>query len=283
MEKADCAICGPSDSKKLFDKQSPSGESFTLAKCKNCGLEFVDPRPSPEEIAEYYSKEYFTKRTDRGYNNYFSPELKKQITSVLELNLSELGFFEYEASLSGNPSVLDIGCAAGYSVEYMKNRGWSSMGIDISGDCIDYAVSQGLDVIQGSYPETEFESTFDAVTLWATIEHLHYPGQFLEKISRDLKKGGMMYLSTCRAGFGFKTIAGKKWRFYNFPEHLYFFSGTRLKNLLRKYGFSIKTYRTYGSGFAAPGSLTRTIADSAAKKLLIGDMMIISAENTGKD
>lgn len=277
METAYCALCGSAPKKFIFAKSSVSGEKLSLMKCRGCGLEFIDPRPSPDDIKIYYSGDYFKERTDRGYNNYFSSEIKLEITRVLEMNLADLGFFDYEKTLAGVKSILDIGCAAGYSVEFFKNRGWRSKGIDIARGCVDFAKRNGLDVVYGSYLETDFEKKFDAITLWASIEHLHRPDLFLEKILFDLKPGGVLYISTCKAGFGFKTLAGAGWRFYNFPEHLYFFSGRNIKKLLRLKGFMPIRYSTYGTGFGQPGTFVRKTADRAAKKLSLGDMMIIAA------
>jgi SAM-dependent methyltransferase len=279
MENVSCALCGCAENKPLFAKNSSTGESFTLVKCTGCGLKYVDPRPAEDEIAKYYESVYFTQRTDRGYNNYFSDEVRGSVMRTLAMNLKDLGFFEFEKTTGQGSSVLDIGCAAGYSVEYFRNRGWHSKGIDISTDCVDAARSRGLDVTRGSYLETEYPQKFDLITLWASIEHLHRPGAFLEKIHGDLKPGGLVYISTCRDSIlSFSAAAGRGWRFYNFPEHLYFFSASSLKKLLRGKGFTPNRLFTYGSGFGAPGSMVRKAADFAAKKFYMGDMMIIAAE-----
>ena len=43
-------------------------------------------------------------------------------------------------------------------------------------------------------------------------------------------------------------------------------------------GFNIIQYATYGSGFGPAGSVARKFADVLAKRLFIGDMMLIAAE-----
>ena len=278
MENVNCLICGSSEKDKIFSKNSGNGESFNLIKCNNCGLEYISPRPVIDEIGKYYGLEYFTKRTERGYNNYFSDDIKNEIERVIELNLSDLDFFEFEKSINGNKKSLDIGCAAGYFVGYLRARGWDSAGIDISGDCVKFAADSGLNVIEGDYLETDFGKKFDLITLWASIEHLHYPGRFLEKAHRELEDGGMLLVSTCRTGgMNFMKLFGRKWRFYNFPEHLVFFSRKTIGKILGQNKFKIMRYSAYGSGLGRGGSLLRKTADFMAKRFYLGDMMLIGA------
>ena len=72
-------------------------------------------------------------------------------------------------------------------------------------------------------------------------------------------------------------LFGKRWRFYNFPEHIYFFSFKTLKMMLEQSGFRIVDTVTYGSGFGNPGTVIRKAADFCAKKFDLGDMMLVSA------
>ncbi len=279
MENVDCILCNESKKKELFEKDDGRGNPFTLVKCEKCSLEFVDPRPTPAETADYYKAEYFSKRTDRGYNDYFSEEIRKEVSRVFSLNLEDLGFSQFEEKISGERSSLDIGCAAGYFVQYMQNRGWTARGIDISQECVAFAKKQSLDVLCGDYLMTEYEKGFDLITMWASIEHMHRPDLFIKKINEDLKAGGRLYISTCRTGgINFKKLYGRGWRFYNFPEHLYFFSKGTIRKLLENNGFKITAYTTYGSGVGSAGSFSKRACDNIAKRFNTGDMMLVSAE-----
>lgn len=252
---------------------------FTLVKCDECGLRYLSRVPDEDEIEKYYTNTYFYERTDRGYNNYFSQEVRNEVERVFRLNLKDLGFLDFEKTLGGKKNSLDIGCAAGYFVNYLKEAGWESMGVDISGDCVRFAVANELDVKSGNYLKLDFPQKFNLITLWATIEHMHHPDLVLEKAYNDLKNGGMIYISTCRAGgINFMRLFGENWRYYNFPEHIYFFSYRNLKRLLNASGFRITGYKTYGSNLGKSGSFLRRVADVSAKKFYLGDMMIVSAK-----
>ena len=49
--------------------------------------------PTEAEVLKYYSNDYFTKRSDRGYDNYYSDKIRSEIERVFLLNLKYLNFF----------------------------------------------------------------------------------------------------------------------------------------------------------------------------------------------
>jgi SAM-dependent methyltransferase len=275
----ECIVCGSCTGEARFIKKGTDDAPFELVACAYCGLEFLHPRPNEEEIAHYYAGNYFLTRTDRGYDNYFSEDTRREIERVITLNLSALSFNSFEKTRTGRPRSLDIGCAAGYFVAHMRDRGWDAQGIDISEPCTSFAKRKlGLNVLNGNYLETVYLEKFDLITMWATIEHLHHPELVLDKARRDLRDDGMLVVSTCRqGGISFMRLFGNKWRFYNFPEHLFFFSLPNLKSMLRKRNFSIHRSFTYGSGFGTTKSVVRKIADFMARRLRMGDMMVVAA------
>jgi 2-polyprenyl-3-methyl-5-hydroxy-6-metoxy-1,4-benzoquinol methylase len=274
-----CPLCENEKSTPLFTKESKFQQKYTIVKCRRCGSEFIDPMPREEELLQYYDKSYFLTRKDRGYNNYFNSDTKKQIASVFRMNLldSDFGVIFSKSALSKRS--LDIGCAAGYFVEIMQNSNFEAEGIDVSHECTLFAREElKLNVKEGNYLSTSYNNKFGLITLWATIEHLNNPHEFIKKIHQDLEDNGILIISTCRSDSLFKKIHGKKWRYYNVPEHVFYPTVKGLKILLAKYGFNVKQHFTYGSGFAAGGSFFRKIADILAKKCGMGDMIVITAQ-----
>ncbi len=282
-----CDACAGGDFRALFKKSSPTGEVFQIVKC-SCGLVQVNPQPDVEHVRSYYEGEYFKKRTDRGYADYYSQEVKSEIRRVYELNLNDLGFIEFEneildRAIAGGlpPSSLDAGCAAGYFVEYLKDRGWDAQGIDISEQAASFGRdSLGLDIRIGDFLSCEdlSPSSYDLITLWASLEHMHSPRKVLARAHELLRPGGRMILSTCRYGW-IARIRGLRWRYMNVPEHLYYFSLGGLKKMARELGLETVRSITYGSGFTTKknaGLLYRFLkiaADPLVKFTRQGDMM----------
>ncbi|MGJ4788965.1 class I SAM-dependent methyltransferase [Leptospira koniambonensis] len=283
MQSIPCNTCSNSEFTPLFSKASPKGEIFQIVECKKCKLVQVNPQPSLEEVSKYYEDSYFTQRTDRGYDNYYSEETKKEIARVFNLNLKDLGFFDWERMLGNERSALDVGCAAGYFLDYLKSRNWKTKGLDIASGPVRFAKETlGLDVEQKDFLSWDLDGKekFDLITLWASIEHLHHPKETLQKILKHLKPGGRMILSTCRYGVLAKYL-GPKWRYLNVPEHLYYYSLPGIISLGNELGYIPLGHISYGSGLTAKkGSgvfykTSKKIADWAVKKFDQGDMMAV--------
>lgn len=295
MELIPCNSCGENRFRPIFTKESPLGESFSIVSCVRCGLVQVNPQPDFLAVKKYYDDSYFTQRTERGYDNYYSDKLRREISRVFQLNLKDLDFFSWEKErnsflLPGEKlSSLDIGCAAGYFVAYQKDRGYDAFGIEIADGPVRFArETLKLNIFQENFLDwdNQFQKQFDVITLWATIEHLHKPKETLEKIQKHLKPGGVLILSTCRYGFLAK-LRGKNWRYLNVPEHLYYYSYKGLKNLLLSLGFEKPVSFTYGSGMTSRAGaslffkLRKRVMDQLVKWFQLGDMMVYMVRKVG--
>lgn len=293
MELIPCNSCGQNRFRPIFTKESPLGESFSIVECNSCGLVQVNPQPNFLDVKKYYDDSYFTQRTERGYDNYYSDKLRAEISRVFQLNLKDLDFFFWEKErISGltkeaKLSSLDIGCAAGYFVAYQKDRGYDAYGIEIAGGPVRFArETLKLNIFQENFLDWDpnFQNQFDVITLWATIEHLHSPKETLKKIKSHLKPGGVLILSTCRYGLLAK-LGGLSWRYLNVPEHLYYYSYKGLKNLLLSLGYHKPVSFTYGSGMTTrPGAgfffkLRKRVMDRLVKWFQLGDMMVYMVKN----
>ena len=291
MNLIPCDLCGQNQFYHLFDKSSSRNEVFSINECKNCGLVQVNPQPDLEAVTPYYGAHYFEKRTDRGYDNYFSEEMKRNLFRVYEMNLSDAGFFEFEKSLADSKGMcLDVGCAAGYFVEYMKERRWDAAGIEISESAASYGIEKlGLNIHIGDFfsDKNIKENSYDFITLWASIEHMHSPGKVMRRVNQLLKPGGRFILTTCRWGI-LSRMRGLNWRYMNVPEHLYFFTMKNMKTYAKKSGFNVHKSFTYGSGFTAKkdsGFLYRAakkLFDPLVKITNQGDMMVFHMEKRSK-
>jgi len=278
-EETPCAVCG----KNLF---SPllNCEGFFFVRCKFCGLVQRNPQPVKEEIIARYSSTYG--------NEYLSYELENEASflNLQRLALKDAGFEKLENKLFARnenkksaeqdyqPSVLDIGCATGAVLEFLRGRGWRTTGVEISPSAGYAQKERNLDVRNLPLEENNFPPrSFDAVLASHLIEHLNDPRAFLIEINHILKDGGYIFITTPNIS-GFQArLFGSKWRSAIF-DHLYLFSMRTLKQLLTNTGFKTESCRTWGGLAAgtAPKWLKKT-ADILAKRLNCGDVMILRA------
>ncbi|MFN3605325.1 MAG: class I SAM-dependent methyltransferase [Leptonema sp. (in: bacteria)] len=275
-----CGICNSLEIKELFYKKGSDNQTYAIIQCKKCKV--VQTFPKPAFTNHFYQKNYFEKRTDRGYDNYISKESKEVLIRTWELNLKDLNFFDYENELfqkNKKPTLLEIGCAGGFFLEYMLKRGWFVEGVEISKEMTEFAkLNLNLNVWNGDFIQYNSKNQYDCIVMWATIEHFFDPIAIFKKISTLLKKNGIFIFSTCRWGFLAK-IKKENWRFMNVPEHLYFFQERQLVQILETMNFNKISSITYGSGFTRKtnmGIIYKTlkfIFDKLVKKLNMGDMV----------
>jgi SAM-dependent methyltransferase len=281
-----CPSCQSEQLKPLFSKKSPDDKIFWLVECKECKLVTLSPQPDDLYLKSFYENHYFMNRTDRGYNNYYSPETRKQIESVWDKNLLDLKFDEFSKEFHHNRTSLDIGCAAGYYVQYMNQKGYKGMGIDIAPSPTEFARKDlHLNVITAEFLnwDKNIEHKYSVISLWATIEHLTKPFETLEKIHQHLDPGGVLILSTCRWGVLSKFLK-QSWRFCNVPEHIFYFSKSGLIREIESRGFKVQKQISYGSGFTTKPNASilykfmKKIMDPLVKWTNQGDMIALIAK-----
>lgn len=270
-----------------MNKPSKDGIIFSLYQCKNCRTVQVAPIPDQDYLNKYYSNEYFTQRTDRGYDNYYSPEIRKELFRVWKLNIQDLAIDRFITEKSGIGRSLDIGCAAGYFVDYMRTRGFQAEGIEIADAPVAFAREKlGLKVYKEDFLswDRNFEKKYDLITLWASIEHMRDPVSILKKIKKHLSPGGRVLISTCRWGILAK-LQKTSWRFLNVPEHIFYFSYPGLIRLGRESGLEFVKGISYGSGLTAKKESSffydsaKFFFDRLVKWTNQGDMMAIHFQN----
>lgn len=109
-----------------------------------------------------------------------------------------LGFVE-------NKQVLDIACGTGYGIAILKKRAKHVTGVDVDAEAAIQARAEcgvNSDVLLGNGLGLPFEDeSFDVVTSFETLEHLHERSTFLSELHRVLKTNGVLLLSTPNANY----------------------------------------------------------------------------------
>jgi SAM-dependent methyltransferase len=152
----------------------------------------------------------------------------------------------------GNPKrVLEIGCASGQTLGYMRDRGAEyTVGVEYSPDVAALAVARGVGrIIVGNIEnlELDFEPTsFDLLIAGHVLEHLSDPWKVLRKLRRLLRIGGQLVgaLPNVRHHSVILPLMLKgKWEYQ--PSgvmdwtHLRFFSCRTALDLLEETGFEV--------------------------------------------
>ena len=129
-------------------------------------------------------------------------------------------------------ATLDVGCSTGaflYHLERTFPHAYSGTGMDVAGSALNYAKTRGINVIPGHFLNQALGSTrFDAITLWAVVEHLAAPRLFLTKAADLLREGGHCFILVPNMRSFAVRLLRARYR-YIMPEHVNYFTPETLK------------------------------------------------------
>ncbi len=281
-EKAEaipCALCGGSSFRSAMD----CGD-FSFVRCATCSLIQANPQPAPAAVAARYRESHGVDYLAYEIANE-APFLRLQELTLADAGLDEIEKSAFAAALRRGETgarVLDVGCAIGALLAFLRDRGWNVIGVELSTNQANYArETRGLDVRDVRLEDAGFpDGAFDLVHASHLIEHLNDPRSFVREVRRVLADGGTFIVTTPNVAGLQARLFGASWRSAIF-DHLYLFSLRTLAALLESEGFIIERRVTWG-GLAAGTAPTpiKRIADRAAQRWGFGDVMMLRARKS---
>jgi SAM-dependent methyltransferase len=219
-----CNLCGQDDT-------NPWGapkDSFRLVKCRNCGLIYVNPRPSPKVLNEFYRKEYFD---DGDY------AASKQREKMYEIEIARM-----LPIVGARGRFLDVGCAMGKFLNTLPDT-FEKHGVEFSEDAARYGREVfGLQVLVGQLSEVAINKDYyDIVQMRGVIEHLQDPMREVRCVNSALRMSGWFVLNQTPNVGGLSAWFYKELFNQVKPrEHLYYFTIATMRRLLEQLGFAIR-------------------------------------------
>ncbi len=238
----DCPLCKCTDKKFLFKTHDyllkVSNDTFALQKCLQCGCGYLSPRPTENLMNAYYPEEFYWSFEGNG--------LARNKEALLSARKKQLIAKEKILCELKPGSLLDIGTQKGEFIYYMQNLGWAVEGVEFT-ETPDKLFD--VPIRYGEFLEIEFGGKkFDCITMWAVLEHVYYPAQYVSKISALLKSGGQF------AGLvtNLNSIQSRWYQKDDYPRHLTIFTKQSLLKLLEKNEFHSIQVWTDQQMFGAP-------------------------------
>ena len=212
-----------------------SQEQFALVCCKRCAFVFTNPRPNIYEIGRYYESTNYTPHSGGG-----NSIVVKLYRIVRELTLKKkLKLITRLCSTPGK--ILDYGCGSGEFLHTCHRAGWNVFGVDASE--IARKHTQLNFNIQAVSPETLAESTetasFDVISLWHVLEHLHQLHETIELLKSRLAPAGWLLVAVPNRNSNDAKRYGQYWAAYDVPRHLYHFRPQDLETLMDRHQLKI--------------------------------------------
>jgi 2-polyprenyl-3-methyl-5-hydroxy-6-metoxy-1,4-benzoquinol methylase len=225
----ECVLCqsGESTLVQVGARHAPEAE---VRRCTGCGLVFLWPRPSEEELDRYYTELYREDYVEPPVEVRYWADLNEANTRVRRL----LPFLKRETYL------LEVGCGSGAFLGAVRayvaevhgvepdaaSRAWieGRMGMRVSADVAD-VLREG--------------KSFDLVVLVHVLEHVPNPVRFLRGLRQLLQPDGSLLVEVPNvsdmlvAVYQIPAYLG----FYYQKAHLYYFSKDTLAMALSQAGF----------------------------------------------
>jgi 2-polyprenyl-3-methyl-5-hydroxy-6-metoxy-1,4-benzoquinol methylase len=208
-----------------------SRETFILTRCNSCGLIFTNPRPDKNSISGYYESEDYISHTNSSkgiFNKSYQLARKYSIHSKYSLVKQFSG--------TGS-SLLDIGCGTGEFLGYCKENGFKCIGIEPSPAARKLAKdNHDLAVFDLSELAAIESATFDVITMWHVLEHVHDLKPTVQTVKRLLNPGGHYFVAVPNPESFDANHYGAFWAAYDVPRHLFHFAPDTMKKIMAAAG-----------------------------------------------
>lgn len=263
LEWVRCDLCGGDSPRQIaaFDnKYSSIPKKFTLVKCSSCGLIYLNPRPTADSMAAFYSEHYYGTRP---HINIGVEKLWRSFSRMMT------GFNPWLHGFRKG-TLLDVGCGDGYYLDGLREMGWKELyGLDPSSIATDLTSARGFEVSQGDLLTNNYpDSFFDYVIMKQSLEHIRSPSRALMNVRRILKDTGTLIVEVPNVSSVERRLFQSHWASWHLPAHLYHFSPNTLRNLLGRCGFSVKKVGHSPS----PGMLIQSLNSLFGKRLPVNDI-----------
>lgn len=211
-----------------------SGEEFQIEKTTVPGILRTNPTPSQDEIGRYYDSESYISHTDskaslvdKLYHIAKEYSIKKKYKTILQYKKQ-------------TKTLLDIGSGTGDFLNSAQHYGISSTGTEPNEQARKRSIEKGNTVVQDL--DQIKDQTFDVITLWHVLEHVHNPNTYLQKIDSLLNQNGLLLIAVPNYKSYDSIYYKENWAAYDVPRHLWHFSKSGMKQLLKEHNFEIKKY-----------------------------------------
>lgn len=236
-----CPVCKTSPVVSVLEVKdhSVSKEVFTVASCPSCHLRLTQGVPCETAIQRYYQSDAYVSHTNtrKGlihflYHIVRSFTLNRKVQLVRHFTRRNTGMH------------LDLGAGTGAFVNAMDKAGWNTIGLEPDKGARETAVTTFNVSI---YPSDNLfqlpDKSYDAITLWHVLEHVHQLHETVGKLSALLSKEGKLFIAVPNYTSGDAHHYQANWAAYDVPRHLYHFSPDSMRILLQQHGLRLLAVR----------------------------------------
>lgn len=184
---------------------------------------FTNPRPTISEIGKYYQSDQYISHAGKKkgliYNLY---DIVRDYSIKQKLNLIK----KYHSK----GKLMDLGCGLGYFLNGVKlDKTFDALGVDVSDDAVKYVKNTFAIDVKNEFELDKLDKhSFDIITQWHVLEHVHYLNERMQQLHDLLKQDGTMFIAVPNSKSKDAKMYNEYWDGYDVPRHLYHFNQKKL-------------------------------------------------------
>ena len=228
MNEIKCIFCETESNHVVIEENGYKGK-----KCHQCGLIYISPRPSFDEIVDLYGHD----DANISAKSHISADYSKRLYARHHLRIIHL--------VVKSGAILEIGAGAGYFLDEARKIGLDPYGLEFNPVQANFIRNKlNIPCEESPLSTSVFNGKkFDVVYHCDVISHLFDPISDFRKINELMKDDGFLIFETGNLGEVDQSYF-KYFQQFQYPDHLFFFSTDNLIDLLEKTDFQlIKIYR----------------------------------------
>lgn len=212
-----------------------SNAAFEIWHCDTCTNRFTQSVPDIQHIGAYYQSTAYISHSDtakglinklyhwvRGYTLGRKRRLIQKVTGLSQ------------------GALLDIGAGTGAFVTTMLQAGWKVTGLEPDSIARENAKQKhGIDLRSAEDIYSLPPSSYDVITLWHVLEHVHDLHGYFRQFGALLKPGGKLVIAVPNYTSKDATTYGAHWAAWDVPRHLYHFSPIGMELIANQHKFSL--------------------------------------------
>ena len=217
-----------------------SGEWFSLLDCPACGLRKTVPQPAPSDIGKYYASTDYVSHSDTR-----TGAVNRLYHYARQFMLGRKAAWVARAAHRTSGRLLDVGAGTGYFAAHMRDRGWTVTALEPDEGARKLALERANLAIRPTEDLFALEyGSFDVITLWHVLEHVHDPAGYLRQFRHLLAPDGLLLIAVPNPESRDARQYGPDWAAWDVPRHLWHFSPEAIRRLFSSTGFEMSGIRT---------------------------------------
>ena len=212
-----------------------SCEEFIIKRCDSCGFRFTDNIEDELNIGKYYQSENYISHsnTSKGLVNSAYHTVRKYMLR------RKRKLVEKSTGLKTG-QLLDVGTGTGFFLNEMKSAGWQITGTEKSKDAREFSKKKfGLNILETEELFNLKNESFDVITLWHVLEHIHRINENLQKLKELLKPNGKLIIAIPNHNSYDAKHYKELWAAWDVPRHIWHFGPEQMKQLGEKHGLNL--------------------------------------------